>query len=96
MTRYKTKTGRTLTDADIDVIADELELADYDIDTLKTRRRGHSAMGSGPADIVSLRIDPKLKAEIEACAEANHTTAGEIIRETIRRFLTHPVEDQSA
>jgi hypothetical protein len=44
-------------------------------------------MGSGPADVVPVRIDPELKAAIEARAEANHTTTIEIIREALRKFL---------
>jgi predicted transcriptional regulator len=44
-------------------------------------------MGSGPADVVPVRIDPELRAAIEARAQADHATASEIIREAIRRFL---------
>jgi hypothetical protein len=87
MTAPKTKTGRTLSEADLDALADEVESADYDIEALKTRRRGRPAMGSGPADVVPVRIDPELKAAIEARAEADHTTTSELIREAIRRFL---------
>lgn len=87
MTTHKTKTGRTLTDADIDALAEEVETADYDVAELKTRRRGRPAMGSGPADVVPVRIDPELKAAIEARAEADHTTTSEIIREALRKFL---------
>lgn len=47
MTTHKTKTGRILTDAEIDAFADEVEVSDYDIEVLKTRRRGRPAMGSG-------------------------------------------------
>ncbi len=44
-------------------------------------------MGSGPADVVPVRLDPELRAAIEARAKAQHTTTSEIIREAIRRFL---------
>lgn len=47
MTTHTTKTGRTLTDADFDAIADEVESAEYDVEALKTRRRGRPAMDSG-------------------------------------------------
>jgi hypothetical protein len=60
---------------------------DYDVEALKTRRRGRPSMGSGPADVVPVRIDPELRAAIEARARAEHTTTSEIIREAIRRFL---------
>ena len=87
MTTHKTKTGRVLTDAEIDALADEVEVVDYDIEVLKTRRRGRPAMGSGPAEVVPVRIDPELKAAVEARAEADDTTTSEVIREAIRRFL---------
>ncbi len=87
MTTHRTKSGRILTDAEIDALADEVETADYGIDVLKTRRRGRPAMGSGPAEVVPVRIDPELKAAVEARAEADDTTTSEVIREAIRRFL---------
>ena len=87
MTTHKTKSGRILTDAEIDALADEVETTDYDIEVLKTRRRGRPAMGSGPAEVVPVRIDPELKAAVEARAEADDTTTSEVIREAIRRFL---------
>lgn len=84
---HRTRSGRTLTDQDVDAIAREVEEADYDIEALKTRRRGRPPMGSGPADVVPVRIDPELRAAIEARAEADHTTMSEVIREALRRFL---------
>lgn len=83
----RTHSGRTLNDEDIDVIAREVEETDYDVEALKTRRRGRPPMGSGPADVVPVRIDPELREAIEARAEADDTTTSEIIREALRRFL---------
>ncbi len=83
----RTRTGRTLTDEDLDALATEVAEKEYDVDVLKTRRRGRPTMGSGPADVVPVRIDPELRAAIEARAEADHATTSEIIREAIRRFL---------
>ncbi|HLV90393.1 MAG TPA: ribbon-helix-helix protein, CopG family [Acidimicrobiia bacterium] len=84
---HRTRSGRTLTDEEIDALSTEVAETDYDIEDLKTRRRGRPSMGSGPADVVPVRIDPELRAAIEARAEADHTTTSEIIREAIRRFL---------
>lgn len=47
---YTTASGRKLTDADLDAIADEVEGAEYDVEELKTRRRGQPPFGSAPAD----------------------------------------------
>ncbi len=84
---HRTRSGRTLTDEEIDALANEVAETEYDVEALKTRRRGRPPMGSGPADVVPVRIDPELRAAIEARAEAEHTTTSEIIREAIRRFL---------
>ena len=83
----RTRGGRTLTDDELEALATEVEETDYDVDALKTRRRGRPSLGSGPADVVPVRIDPELRAAIEAQAEAEGTTTSEIIREAIRRFL---------
>ncbi len=83
----RTATGRSLTEEELDHIAAEVEETAYDVGVLKTRRRGRPPMGSGPADVVPVRIDPELKAAIEARAQADHTSTSEIIREAIRRFL---------
>lgn len=86
-TTRRTPSGRPLTDKDLDRIATEVEEKDFDVEALKSRRRGRPPMGSGPADVVPVRIDPELRAAIEARAEATHTTTSEIIREALRRFL---------
>lgn len=84
--RYTTKTGKVLSDADIEAMADEAERG-YDVEELKTRRRGRPMLGSAPAEVVPVRLDPDLKQAVEARAEAEHTTTSEIIREALRRFL---------
>ncbi len=84
---HGTKTGRILTDEEVEALATEVGETDYDVDELKTRRRGRPPIGSGPADVVPVRIDPELRAAIEARAEADQKTTSEIIREALRRFL---------
>lgn len=44
-------------------------------------------MGSGPAEVVPVRLDPELRAAVEARATADDTTTSEVIREALRRFL---------
>jgi hypothetical protein len=82
---YKTKSGKVLTDADIEAMADEAERG-YDVDALKARRRGRPMLGTAP-EVVPVRLDPDLKQALEARAQVDHTTASEIIREALRRFL---------
>ena len=84
---HRTHGGRTLTDEEIEILAGEVAEKAYNVDLLKKRRRGRPPMGSGPADVVPVRIDPELRAAIEARADAEHATISEIIREALRRFL---------
>jgi predicted HicB family RNase H-like nuclease len=84
---HRTAGGHTLSEDDLERLAVEAEETEYDVEELKARRRGRPPMGSGPADVVPVRIDPELKAAIEARAQADHTSTSEIIREAIRRFL---------
>ena len=85
---YTTASGQELTDADIDAISDEVAGKDYDVEALKTRRRGRPPIGAGPADVVPVRIDPQLRAAIEARAKADNMTTSEVIREALRRPRT--------
>ncbi|WKZ81916.1 MAG: ribbon-helix-helix domain-containing protein [Acidimicrobiia bacterium] len=84
----RTRTGRTLTDEVIEQLATDVVETEYDVEELKTRRRpGRPLMGVGPAEVFPVRIDPELRAAIEARAAKDHTTASDVIREAIRRFL---------
>lgn len=80
-----TSRGKPITEADIERLAAEAE-AGYDITTLRPRG-GRPPMGSGPAGVVPVRLDPELRAAVEARATADDTTTSEIIREALRRFL---------
>ena len=83
---YVTKTGRVLSDADIDALADEVA-GDVDVETLKPRRRGRPPLAGGPADVVPVRLDATLRAAVEARATNDHTTTSDVIREALRRYL---------
>ena len=80
--------GRPITDADVDALAAEAE-AGYDVDALIARRskRGRPALGSAPARVESVRLDPELQRELLERARSEGTTTSEIIREALRRFL---------
>ena len=79
--------GKPISDADIDVLAAEAE-AGYDVDELLTRpKRGRPRLGSAPASVESVRLDPELREELAERARADGTTPSEVIREALRRFL---------
>ena len=80
-----TSRGTPLTEDDIQRLADQAE-AGYDPTQLRTRG-GRPRMGSAPAEVVPVRLDPELRAAVEARATADQTSMSEIIREALRRFL---------
>ena len=77
--------GVPLSDADIEALADEAERG-YPVKALR-RRGGRPLLGSAPAEVVPVRIDPELKAAIDARATADDTTTSEVSREALRRYL---------
>ncbi len=83
----RTASGRVLTEDDLDAIATQVETGVFDVEVLRSRRRGRPMMGTAPAEVVPVRIDPELKAAIDARAAADDTTTSEVIREALRRYL---------
>jgi hypothetical protein len=85
--RYQTETGRVLTDADIDALSNEVAVPEHDIEVLQRRTRGRPLLGSAPAEVVPVRLDPDLRAAVEARANADETNSSEIIRRALRAYL---------
>ena len=83
---YMTDTGRVLSDADIDALADDVA-GEFDVEALKTRRRGRPRLNGGPAEVVPVRLDSTLRNAIEARATNDQTTTSEVIREALRKYL---------
>ena len=77
--------GRIVTDADNQALADEAE-AGIDLSKLK-RRPGRPSLGSAAADVFPVRLDPVLRSALEQRAAADHTSASEIVRTALRRYL---------
>ncbi len=86
--RGHTKSGRPITDKDVDALAAEAE-AGYDANALIARRnkRGRPAIGNGPASVESVRLDPELRRQLLERAEAEGTTTSELIRAALRGYL---------
>lgn len=83
-----TKSGRPITDQDIEDLAAEAK-AGYDAEALIARRnkRGRPAIGNAPASVESVRLDPELRRQLLERAETEGTTTSELIREALRRYL---------
>jgi len=84
----RTKRGKVITDADIEQYAAEAG-AGYDVDELIARRgkRGRPTLGSGPAAVESVRLDPELREALVSRAAADGTSASDVIREALRKYL---------
>lgn len=83
-----TRSGNPITDKEIETLTAEAE-AGYDVDALLARRgkRGRPALGSAPASVESVRLDPELRDQLLERAKADGTTTSEVIREALRHFL---------
>ncbi len=83
-----TKSGRAITDRDVEKLAAEAE-AGYDVDTLVARRikRGRPTIGTSPATVESVRLDPELRLQLLEQAASEGTTPSELIRKALRHYF---------
>lgn len=83
----KLKDGTPVTDDMVEKLADEAE-AGYDVDDIRRRRAGgRPAMGSGPASVESVRLDPELKKELLLRASRDGISVSEVIRQALRSYV---------
>lgn len=82
----KTRSGRVITD---EVVQESARRAaeGFDVDELLRRRAGRPAMGSGPASVESVRLDPELNEALRERAEREGRTNSDVIRDALRRYL---------
>lgn len=83
-----TASGQPITDADVQRLAEEAERG-YDVDAVIARRnkRGRPALGSAPSSVESVRLDPELRDQLAARAQADGTTPSEVIRKALHNYL---------
>jgi hypothetical protein len=82
------RSGKPITDADVQRLADEAERG-YDVDAMIARRgrRGRPALGSAPSTVESVRLDPELRDQLAERARVDGTTTSEVIRQALRNYL---------
>ena len=82
----KTASGVPITDEMIEKLAAKAE-AGFDVEETLRRRRGRPAMGSGPATVESVRLDPELRNALSERAERDHEASSTVIRKALRQYL---------
>jgi predicted HicB family RNase H-like nuclease len=78
--------GSPITDQDVEAMTDEAERG-YDVEAILQRRRGRPALGTAPASVESVRLDPELKRDLLLRAAQEGTSVSEVIRAAVRQYL---------
>ncbi|MFN8027115.1 MAG: CopG family transcriptional regulator [Acidimicrobiia bacterium] len=81
--------GRTVNGVEIteDFIARAVAEAEAGYDVEMLRRRGRPTMGSGPASVLPVRLDPELRRALDERAASDETTVSAVVREALREYL---------
>jgi len=83
-----TPSGVPITDELIEKLAAKAE-AGFDVEETLRRRRGRPPMGSGPATVESVRLDPELRGALADRAERDGEATSSVIRKALRQYLAH-------
>lgn len=82
----RTASGVPITDDLVEKLAKRAE-AGYDVDETLRRRGGRPALGSGPANVESVRLEPELRVALRERAERDHETTSSVLRKALRLYL---------
>lgn len=80
--RERTSGGVPVTDKLIDKLAAEAEHG-YQPAAI----RGRPRLGTGPSEVVPVRLDPQLRRALKRRADEEHTTQSDVIRRALHRYL---------
>jgi hypothetical protein len=81
-----TRSGRTIDEDLVDELVEKAERG-YDVDEIIRRRGGRPPIGSGPASVESVRLDPALQRALAERAERDHESTSAVIRKALRSYL---------
>jgi hypothetical protein len=86
---FRTRSGRLVTEADVERLVEEIESDDFDISTWVARPVGRPPLGSnGPAPRVQFRIDADLYRRVRDKAAREHRTISAIARQLFEKYAT--------
>ena len=82
---YRTKSGRILTQRELDALVEEAERG-YDVDEL-ARRPGRPRLGSAPALVVQVRLHSRLDMAVKRLATVEKTSVSDVVRRALDAYL---------
>jgi Ribbon-helix-helix protein, copG family len=82
----KTTGGAPITDELVGELARKAE-AGFDVKETLRKRRGRPPLGSGPATVETVRLDPELRKALLQRAEREEETISSVIRRALRQYL---------
>src|SRR4051812_31634868 len=82
----KTASGKVIDDKLVDDLAARAERG-HDVDEILRRRGGRPPIGSGPAGVGSVRLDPELRQALAARTARDQASASSVIRAALRTYL---------
>jgi predicted HicB family RNase H-like nuclease len=82
----RTPSGRIVDDDLVEELAAKAERG-YDVDEILRRRGGRPPIGSGPATVESVRLDPELRRALAERAERDQESTSSVIRKALRNYL---------
>ena len=85
-THGTTASGVPITDALVERLAHNAD-AGYDVEETLRRRGGRPTLGSGPASVESVRLEPELRDALLKRAEEDHETTSSVLRKALRKYL---------
>jgi hypothetical protein len=85
-THGKTAGGKRITEEMVEKLAKRAE-AGYDVDETLRRRPGRPAIGSAPASVESVRLEPELRDALAKRAKRDDETTSSVIRKALRQYL---------
>jgi hypothetical protein len=85
-THGKTASGKPIADDLVEKLGKKAE-AGHDVDETFRRRPGRPAIGSAPANVESVRLEPELRDALAERAERDEETTSSVIRKALRRYL---------
>lgn len=82
----RTPDGKLITEEMVEELSRKAE-AGYYVDEILERRRGRPRMGSGPAIVESVRLDPELRDALGQRAQQDGESTSSVIRKALRLYL---------